>query len=82
MLITKYQTVKEAEESLSNHYTWLTTTLDRSKIDPYLQEVLKVNQDTLDKLKHQEKIIIVQPSKYKTKMYQVWVDTNRYRHKK
>jgi len=82
MLITKYQTVKEAEESLSNHYTWLTTTLDSSKIDPYLQVVLKVNQDTLDRLKHQDKIIIVQPSGYKTKMYQVWVDTTKYKHKK
>ena len=73
MLITKYQTLKEAEESLSNHYTWLTTTLDSSKINPYLQAVLKVNQDTLDRLKHQDKIIIVQPRGYKTKMYQVWV---------
>ena len=82
MLTTKYQTLKEAEENLSNHYTWLTTTLDGSKIDPYLQEVLKVNQDTLDKLKHQDKIMIVQPSGYKTKMYQVWVDTNKYKHKK
>lgn len=81
MLTTKYQTLKEAEESLSNHYTWLTTTLDRSKIDPYLQVVLKVNQGTLDRLKHQDKVIIVQPSKYKTKMYQVWVD-NKYKHKK
>ena len=81
MLITKYQTLKEAEESLSNHYTWLTTTLDSSKIDPYLQAVLKANQDTLDKLKHQDKIIIVQPSGYKTKMYQVWVD-NKYKRKK
>ena len=82
MLITKYQTLKEAEEILSNHYTWLTTTLDSSKIDPYLQAVLKVHQDTLDRLKHQDKIIIVQPSGYKTKMYQVWVDTNKYKHKK
>ena len=82
MLTTKYQTLKEAEENLSNHYTWLTTTLDGSKIDPYLKVVLKVNQDTLDKLKHQDKIIIVQPRGYKTKMYQVWADTNMYKHKK
>lgn len=82
MLITKYQTLKEVRESLSIHYTWLTTTLDSSKIDPYLQVVLKVNQDTLDKLKHQDKIMIVQPSGYKTKMYQVWVDTEKYKHKK
>lgn len=82
MLTTKYQTLKEAEENLSNHYTWLTTTLDSSKIDSYLQVVLKVNQDTLDRLKKQDKIIIVQPSKYETKMYQVWVDTNKYKHNK
>jgi hypothetical protein len=81
MLTTKYQTLKEAEENLSNHYKWLTTTLNSSKIDPYLQVVLKVNQDTLDRLKKQDKIIIVQPSKYKTKMYQVWVD-NKYKRKK
>lgn len=82
MLTTKYQTLKEAEENLSNHYTWLTTTLDSSKIDPYLQVVLKVNQDTLDRLKKQDKVITVQPSGYKIKMYQVWVDTNEYKHKK
>mgnify|MGYP000992880120 CR=1 FL=1 len=82
MLTTKYQTLKEAEENLSNHYTWLTNTLDSSKIDPYLQVVLKVNQDTLDRLKKQDTIIVVQPSGYKIKMYQVWVDTNKYKHKK
>ena len=82
MLTTKYQTLKEAEENLSSHYTWLTTTLDSSKIGPYLQVVLNVTQDTLDRLKQQDKIIIVQPSGYKIKLYQVWVETNEYKHKK
>lgn len=76
----KYQTLKEADESLSNHYTWLTNTLNSDTIDAYLREVLKVDQDGLDTLKYKQLVLVVQPSK--TKTYQVWVDTKYYTHKK
>ena len=76
----KYQTLKEAAESLSNHYTWLTNTLNSDMIDPYLREVLKVDQDTLDTFKYKQLVLVVQPSK--TKTYQVWVDTKKYNHRR
>lgn len=72
MKSTGYQTLKEASETLSNHYEWLTNTLNSDIVDPYLREVLKVDQDTLDTFKYKQSVLVIQPSK--TKTYQVWVD--------